>query len=279
VKRLAVGIILALACFCQTVEAQGVLEAVRESVRSDRDDSSRPRESASATTFDTNSDGLMRLLLMLPVAVPQIITGDNGDMFEFTSYPYSTTDAYLKPLGDKAPDRVPTFFGLTERSAAWSVRAAIEDGDDFRRINRFGGSLAVLADRRINLFTDWKGVVERLPGGRTDGMVFGDANIAYAFAEDEKLQVYAGLGLRTLSDSGRTDLGGQAIYGFDWFPCKPLVASARLDLGVLGNAVLLESRATVGILFRNVETFVGYDYLLIDRNAVQGMVGGVRFWF
>jgi hypothetical protein len=176
--------------------------------------------------------------------------------------------AIYKQWTKSFPDSVPTFFGLTERSTSWSLRASLEDGDDFRRLNRFGGSLAFLTDSRLNFTTDWKGAIERLPAGRTDSMVFGDTNVAYSFAESETLQVYIGLGLRTLTDSRRTDLGGQAIYGLDWFPRKPLVISARLELGYLGSAILAESRATAGILFRGVETFAGYDYVLIDRNAV-----------
>ena len=45
------------------------------------------------------------------------------------------------------------------------------------------------------------------------------------------------------------------------------------------DAGLFRARATVGVLYRGLELFTGYDYLNIGGVDLQGPLAGLRLWF
>jgi hypothetical protein len=102
-SRYVVGSLVLVLSSYQSAAAQGLLESVRDSVRTDRDDASKTRGSDSGTPCNLDVDVLTQLVLMLPIVLPQLITLDNGDPFGFTSYPYSTTNGYLQAMDQKLP--------------------------------------------------------------------------------------------------------------------------------------------------------------------------------
>jgi hypothetical protein len=80
-------------------------------------------------------------------------------------------------------------------------------------------------------------------------------------------------------DDSQTDLGVNFTLRSDWQPCWPLVLSGEMDFGTLGHAFLFHGNATVGVMVRRCEVFVGYDYRTIDSIELEGPLVGLRVWF
>ena len=120
---------------------------------------------------------------------------------------------------------------------------------------------------------------EELPGGGADELYRGDANLLFRFAQSERLQLRAGGGFNWLSDNLGSNYGFNFTYGGDWFPHRPWIVSAEIDLGTLGNATLFHTRATVGALLFKSEVYAGVDHLSIGNTNLTNLIGGVRVWF
>jgi hypothetical protein len=52
-----------------------------------------------------------------------------------------------------------------------------------------------------------------------------------------------------------------------------------LDAGWIGEAWLIHLRSTVGVQWKQVEVYTGYDYLEIGQVQLDGFVAGVRVTF
>src|SRR5205807_260631 len=82
----------------------------------------------------------------------------------------------------------------------WSARLSLEDGNDFRGLNRVNGQLILDTSCRLGVRTDWNYLHEHLNGLPSDDTFLGDTNVTYRFAEHEQAEFYAGLGFRVLTD-------------------------------------------------------------------------------
>jgi hypothetical protein len=91
--------------------------------------------------------------------------------------------------------------------------------------------------------------------------------------------MHGGFGLRVLDVGTATHCGYNFSVAADVFPRKPFVLSLQLDAGEVGDASLFRARGTVGVLYRGVEVFAGYDYLNIGGVDLQGPLAGLRIWF
>src|SRR5262249_14468895 len=120
---------------------------------------------------------------------------------------------------------------------------------------------------------------ENLGGGRSDATTIGDMNLTYRFAQHEKIQFYAGIGARVLTDPCTTNWGANVLYGFDLFPRKPWIVSALVDGGNLGSAGVIHTRVTAGVAIRHFELIGGYDFMRIGSVNIQGPTAGLRLWF
>src|SRR5262249_7010122 len=154
-----------------------------------------------------------------------------------------------------------------------------EDGNDFRGLNRLNGAFVLDTTTRFGLRTSWNWLDERRPCGCHDDMVLGDINLTYRFAQDERVQMYAGIGARILADPWRTNAGVTVLYGADFFPVRPVVVSPLVDGVNLGSAGVIHARGTVGYCFGRWEAFAGYDFLRIGSVNLQGPLAGLRLWF
>jgi len=77
---------------------------------------------------------------------------------------------------------------------------------------------------------------------------------------------------------GRVDAGFNGMVAFDVFPLAPLVLSAAVDLGMLGQAFALRARGTLGVILTRVELFGGYDVMALDEPRLprpRGRAAGV----
>lgn len=204
-----------------------------------------------------------------PWAVPMyVLKDDNSITASFPAAPYTDGNpGYLVPAGN-AP----------ELTRDWAGRLTLEVGSDFDNLGLAGGRLQLDSARRFGLDSSWTRLTEDVFGGQ-DELWIGDANLVYRFAQSEAAQFYTGLGVNWAADHGDGDLGFNFTYGADWFPARPWVLSAQLDLGTLGEASLFHTSATLGLLLDRFELFTGVDYLNLEGNSLPGAITGLRVWF
>ncbi|HTN77247.1 MAG TPA: hypothetical protein VL096_18440 [Pirellulaceae bacterium] len=93
------------------------------------------------------------------------------------------------------------------------------------------------------------------------------------------MQLRSGIGVAWLGDARQLDAGFNFTYSGDFYPVKPLVLSGELDAGWVGEAWMIHLRSTIGVQWRQVELFTGYDYREIGQTQLDGWVSGVRCSF
>lgn len=164
----------------------------------------------------------------------------------------------------------------------WSLRAAAEGawfGDGVWRTSID----AEFAWRRLSLRNVTGLYLE--PGAR-DASYLGSAGLYIAAVMRPKAVWRLGLGpgylidARRLDDPTRTDaVGIEGSTTLDVFLVRPIVFSARADLGKLGAATTFMTRATVGFAVRRFEGYGGFEYRAVGKVRFGGPVFGVRVWF
>jgi hypothetical protein len=202
--------------------------------------------------------------------VPPLLLGDAyNETFYYAPYPYAGNYCGYQFL-DRA-----TEFPLK----TWALRFTLENGNDFDGVNRLAGQFKFEHESRWGILSSWNYYHENLGGGQTDDSLFSSTNVTFRFAQHQNASMYTGLGLNVLSGRQQTNCGVNFTYGGDWFPMDPVIVSAQIDLGTLGDAWLYHARVSVGAIYHGCEFFVGYDFLRIGSTNVQGPMAGVRFWF
>ncbi len=161
----------------------------------------------------------------------------------------------------------------------WSGRIRFEYADDFDDISRVGTHMLLSTSSRFGLDMEMNGFHEDLLGTARDELWLGDFNAIYRFAQSERAQFRAGLGMNWLDDPIDTDFGFNFTYGVDFFPARPWILSATLDWGTLGSAELFRFRTSLGLIIDRVEVYSGYEYLDIDDSQTGSLMGGIRVWF
>jgi hypothetical protein len=235
----------------------------------------------SGDSSDSDDDGKSArawLLIALggPFALPHLALSDDFHTpGYFPPYPYAQGELGYMQIGASAAREsdAPDF------TRAWSARLAVEESNDFDRINRVAGRLLVETTSRFGLQTNWTYLHEILPCGCTDESALGDFNLTYRFAQNEYAQFRAGLGARVMTDRWATNWGFNFTYGLDFFPVKPVVVSGTIDAGTLGSAGLFRAQTSIGLLLRRWEIYGGYDFMRIGVTNLQGPTVGVRLWF
>jgi hypothetical protein len=280
--------LLALLGLPAALPAQGLLEQVRSEVNTPAKPSGRhDKNGKEGKSGEDDSWGdlygpIVGAVLLAPFAVPHILLHDELDVEGyFRPYPYSGDGpGYLWMLREGSalsPDAKAQFDEM--HLGGWAGQLWLENGNDFRGLNRTGGTLVLDTWTRVGLRTSWNYFLERLPCGCWDDMLVGDVNLTFRFAQHECVSMYFGVGGRILTDAYTTKGGFNFTYGADVFPVRPVVVSALLDAGTLGSAGVFHARGTVGYCFERWEAFAGYDFLRIGSVNLQGPLVGLRLWF
>jgi hypothetical protein len=161
----------------------------------------------------------------------------------------------------------------------WSCQVQADYLDNFDSLNGIYGQLLIETAPRIGVQTSVHAFWENLGDNRFDHLTLGDCNLIYRFAQHPRGQMRMGIGANWMTDPAQTDLGFNFTYGGDFFPCKPLVFSTKIDWGTLGHAGLFRFRTTTGLTFRNFEPYIGYEYSDIGTTQDNFFISGVRIWF
>ncbi len=168
---------------------------------------------------------------------------------------------------------------LPVEPSGYSLQARTEHAGDFDRISRIGTRILFDTKTRFGIDSEVNRWSESLGDGQDDDLWTGDANLVFRFAQSLRVQMRTGLGMNWLADETGSDLGFNFTYGGDFFPKKPWVISAEVDLGTLGDETLTHARLTTGWQWRGAEVFIGYDYYEVDQTELNGFLSGIRLWF
>lgn len=285
--------ILMLLCFAGSVLAQdGRLESVRSEVRTPKLEApSSPSSSSGSNPSDHSSsciegdEDLNKLgayaifyVVTSPFTIPVALVGDDYRLNAvFIAYPYAEKwDGLMQRGRGETVDGVHTPYSWDR---LLSVRAAAEAGTDFSGVNRLGLSFLVDTMTRFGIGGSVQFFEEDKRALETDRLAIGDINALFRFAQSQRWQYRAGIGMRFMDDKNRTDLGINFVYGWEWFPKEPYTFSAQLEAGTLGNATVFRATGRMGLVWKHAEAYAGYDYLRIGSTDLQGPMIGLRLWF
>ncbi|MBX7084672.1 MAG: hypothetical protein K1X88_36040 [Nannocystaceae bacterium] len=169
-----------------------------------------------------------------------------------------------------------------DRGRLVSGRAALEGsylGDHVWR-----GALDVeLALWRVSLRNELGAYVE---APSRDTLVLGNTSLYFAAVLRPRVIWRLGLGANYFIDGKRQGerppehrAGLGLSTTLDVFPIKPLVLSARADIGGLGGVVTMMGRASIGVALRRFEIYAAAEYRDIGGVRFAGPGLGVRAWF
>jgi hypothetical protein len=161
----------------------------------------------------------------------------------------------------------------------WECQVQADYLEDFNTINGISGQILLETTSRWGVKASVHNFWENLPEGRSDNLAIGDCNLVYRVAQGQRGLMRMGLGANWLNAQSQTDFGFNFTYGGDFFPRKPWVISSGIDWGTLGHAGLFRFRTTAGVIIRNFETYVGYEYSDIGTTQNNFFISGVRIWF
>ncbi|MFO0632775.1 MAG: hypothetical protein U0168_07995 [Nannocystaceae bacterium] len=189
---------------------------------------------------------------------------------EFARFPYADAHAGYVRRGGMARGRVV------------SGRAALEGsylGDHVWR-----GALDVeLSLWRVSLRNELGAYVE---APARDALYLGNTALYFAAVMRQRVIWRVGLGANYFIDGQRQRgrppehrAGVDLSTTLDVFPVRPLVLSARADVGGLGGAVAVMGRASIGVALRRWEIYAAAEYRNIGGVRFAGPALGVRAWF
>jgi hypothetical protein len=120
----------------------------------------------------------------------------------------------------------------------------------------------------------------------SDAMYVGSGNLLFAPVLRPRFSWWVGGGANYMIDARPNDNGHHPTrYGYnvtssvDVFPVRPLVLSARMDLGRLGEESVASARATAGLMMGRFEVYGGYQLQRIGQDSLRGPMFGLRAWF
>jgi len=168
------------------------------------------------------------------------------------------------------------------RGKSWSLRVAVEGA--YLRNDLWRSAFDIEAAWwRISLRSDAGLYIDR---NGPDGLWLGNTNAYFAFVMQPKVIWRLGMGAQYMLDAKRIDdprrqdaVGFDASSTLDVFLVRPLVISARGDVGRLGGATTGTVRGTLGFMVRRFEGYGGYELRSVGRVRMHGPVFGVRVWF
>ena len=180
------------------------------------------------------------------------------------------------------PTGTPSFGEGSPPGRMFSGQASTDVGTAGKGVLRVGASMRLsywrfVGDANLSYLLDRRA---------QEALYLGNANLMIAPVLRPRLVWLVGGGVNYMMDAATDDQGRHRTwYGHnltssvDVFPVRPLVLSARMDLGKLGDASVLGARATAGIMMQRFELYGGYQLQRIGEHSLRGPLFGLRVWF
>lgn len=264
----------------------GKLDSLRQEVRAPRSETAISSSSSSSSGSYGSDDPEVSLffaelgfyVVTSPFTVPPIVLDDRFDFNStFAAYPYADGWNGLMQISGVSDNT--DYVAPITWEHLMSLRASVEEGNNFNGLNRLGVTFLVDTMTRLGVGGGVHFYEENNSGTSPDRLAIGDVNLLFRFAQSERTQYRAGIGARFLNDREQTDWGVNFVYGFDWFPVKPASLGVQLEAGTLGNAWVYRATGRIGLVWKFSEVYAGYDYLHIGSQVLQGPMVGLRIWF
>lgn len=284
-KKSSQTILLLLIAFGTSKLAVGqTLNRIRNEVRepskpaSSKPERPRKKNKSNRSSFDDNYDddepnafekmaGKVLLAgLSAPFLVPRAALSDSGGPGYYPDYPY---DGHSHAL---------TFDSQPAGVHSSLIVLQADYGTDFDALSHAHGRIFGDLARRLGFDSEFYYRREELAAG-DDDLWNGDFNVTWRFAQNERWQFRAGLGINWLSDRFGSDAGFNSTYAVEWFPADPVMVSSSLDWGRVGDSSLLHSRNTIGWTHNGWGLFTGYDYLRIGDAKTHAWINGLEYRF
>jgi hypothetical protein len=176
---------------------------------------------------------------------------------------------------DASAMALPETSGSVDRVQSARLQLKLDLGQDRDGLYRatLGGSIDGVQGFGLETrVTRW---IEPLPEG-TDGTWIGVLNLRYALLLLPAVQLRLGLGPRFQWDSSSKSAGVNVTAGIELYPVWPLVLRVDADVGNLGEALVLESQASVGVLLWRAELLAGVSTLHVGAVAFDSVFAGIR---
>ena len=218
--------------------------------------------------------------VLLGVSVPLTAQAHEDEHQErivprYASYPYAEhTPGHVR--------RVPLKESGADGTKLWSVRASAEAGYFGRQGYRVGGR-ALLRYRRLGLAAD----AHAYGGwGTRPAFYLGNVNWTIDLIQRPHFGLRAGPGVLLRTDAELAagerpdvDYGSNVMTEIDLIPLDPVVATARFDVGRIGDEVSVAARVSLGVMIRRFELITAYEAKRIGDMTLRGPQVGLRLWF
>jgi hypothetical protein len=234
---------------------------------------------------------ILEFLLAAPFSVPyQLLEPGRGPAcgWSFARAPFAhTSDGYLEPAPCAAvaasegsetwPRRIPGSRQFAGQASLEGLTAI--DGS----YGRAGGRARFLTAFRLEADAAFVGYFA--PQGQASAGWLGQTHVDVRFAQDERLQFRAGMGVRERFVGGGVSVGFDALYAVDVLWPRPVATTLEISGGSLGvNGWAVEVRSTVGYVVGVVEVYAGWDAVWLGAPQTQaeylgGLVLGERAYF
>jgi hypothetical protein len=201
----------------------------------------------------------------------------------YAHYPYARPHVgYIQPgvapLSElTATDAAPA----TEESAApssatqsWAGQVALAAGY-FAGVAHSDLDMRLLTPTRLEV--DVRGSMLYEPSARDAAVLWG-ASLGYRLLQWNFLMARLLGGVRYFGDGQAGEMGVDLGLGLDLFLGRPVVVSATLSGGNLGQALVADARIQVGVMLKRTELFAALEYLRIGPSNLSTPLIGARFW-
>ncbi len=110
-------------------------------------------------------------------------------------------------------------------------------------------------------------------------LVTGSTNGVIAPVLHPKLMWWIGGGVNYATQPSGVRVGPNLTSTIDLFLRRPLVMSARGDVGVIDGKPTAAGRGSIGFMLKNFELYAGYEARRLGDLILQGPMVGARAWF
>ncbi|MCA9037825.1 MAG: hypothetical protein KDA91_21995 [Planctomycetaceae bacterium] len=248
----------------------------KKTSRSEHDDCHTSGRSALSGGLDDECDCkspismIAAAVLTSPFTVPRMALGDQGDSAAYLDFPYNCGAGSM------------TFDPTVPQSQDAMADFQFDFGTSFGQLFQTHARMVLDGLWRLGIDTEFYDRFENRSGNK-DHLATGDLNVVYRFAQSEKWQFRAGLGINWMLDQGNSagkggdQIGFNMTYSADWFPSDPIRCTSAIDAGTLGDAGLFHFRNTIGVTRRGWGAFTGHDYVRIGDFKNHAWINGVEY--
>jgi len=110
-------------------------------------------------------------------------------------------------------------------------------------------------------------------------LVMGSNNALFAPVLQPTVMWWIGAGVNYAALPPGVRVGPNLTSTIDAFLVRPLVMSARGDVGVIDGQPMVAGRGTIGFMLKSFELYAGYEARRLGDLLLQGPMVGARAWF